>query len=85
MSFILFYIARNKKKERQNLLEVYLSNLVGDDVAKLNALMQQAVRPLAKFIHKAFQKTQRSTVCFIECSTDYIDYEFLCVLFIIAM
>ena len=41
---------------RQNLLEVYLSNLVGDNVTKLNALMQQAVRPLAKYTHKAFQK-----------------------------
>ena len=34
--------------ERQNLLEVNLSNLVGANVAKLNALMQLAVRPLAK-------------------------------------
>ena len=46
--------------ERQNLLEVYLSNLVGDNVAKLNALMQQAVRPLAKYIHKAFQKRREA-------------------------
>ena len=46
--------------ERQNLLEVYLSNLVGDNVAKLNALMQQAVRPLAKYIHKVFQKRREA-------------------------
>ena len=46
--------------ERQNLLEIYLSNLVGDNVAKLNALMQQAVRPLAKYIHKAFQKRREA-------------------------
>ena len=46
--------------ERQNLLEVYLSNLVGDNVAKLNALMQQAVRPLAKYIHKAFKKRREA-------------------------
>ena len=39
-----------------NLLEVYLSNLVGDDVAKLNVLVLQAVCPLTKYIHKAFQK-----------------------------
>ena len=46
--------------ERQNLLEVYLSNLVGDHAAKLDALMQQAVRQLAKYIHKAFQKRREA-------------------------
>ena len=46
--------------ERQNLLEVYLSNLVGDNVAKLNAFMQQAVRPLVKYIHKVFQKRREA-------------------------
>ena len=46
--------------ERQNLLEVYLSNFVGDNVAKLNALMQQAVRPLAKYIHlKHFKNAEK--------------------------
>ena len=39
--------------DRHNLLEVYFSNLLGDNVAKLNALMQHAFRPLAKCIHKA--------------------------------
>ena len=39
---------------------VYLSNLVGDNVAKLNALMQQAVRTQANYIHKAFQKRREA-------------------------
>ena len=46
--------------ERQNLLEIYLSYLVGDDVAKLNVLVQEAIRPLAKYIHKAFQKRREA-------------------------
>ena len=37
-----------------------MSNLVGDNVAKLNALMQQAVRPLAKYINKAFEKRREA-------------------------
>ena len=34
--------------------------LVGDNVAKLNALMQLAVRPLAKYIHEVFQKRREA-------------------------
>ena len=47
------------------LLEVYLSNLVGDDVAKLNVLVQQAVRPLARYIHTC-------NIVYIHCIYIYI-------------
>ena len=59
--------------ERQRLLEVYFTNLVGlcDDAAKLNVLVQQAVHPLAKYIYiyiyiKHF-KNADANVCFLGC------------------
>ena len=42
------FVTKKYNMERQNLLEVYLSYLGGDDVAKLNVLVQEAIRPLAK-------------------------------------
>ena len=47
-----------------------MSNLVCDNVAKLNVLVQQAVRPLAKQIYllKAFKKRRKELLCFMECS-----------------